>query len=74
MNEEVKGWTSSSKQQEYLPEITKTKEENCLEQTKRKVKRIAPEWDDFVLQEQLKSLMYLDRSLRRVPSQYKLSL
>ena len=61
MNEEVKGWTSSQKQQESPPEITKTKQEIRLEQMKRKVKRAALEWDYFVLQEQLKSFMYVDR-------------
>ena len=50
MNKEVSGWTSSSKQQEYPPEITKTKEEIRLENTKKKVKRAALKWDDFVLQ------------------------
>ena len=55
MNEEVKGWTSLSKQQESPPETTNTKEEIRLEQMKRKVKRGALEWDDFVLHEQLKS-------------------
>ena len=60
MNEEVKGWTSSSKQQESPPEITKTKEEIRLEQMKREVKRASLEWDDFVLQEKLKYLMYVD--------------
>ena len=30
---------------------------------KRKVKRAALEWDGFALQEQLKYLMYVDRSL-----------
>ena len=64
MNEEVKGWTSSSKQLEYPPEITKTKEEICVEQMKIKVKRVALEWGNFLLQEQLKSLVYIDRSLR----------
>ena len=34
MNEEVKGWTSSSKQKESPPEITDTKDEICLEQIK----------------------------------------
>ena len=34
---------------------------------KRKVKRAALEWDDFVLQEQFKSLIYVDRSLRGDP-------
>ena len=38
MNEEVKGWTSSSKQQEAIPEPTKTKEEISLEQMKINVK------------------------------------
>ena len=68
----MKGWTSSSKQQEYPPERTKTKEETRLEQTKRKLKRSALEWDDFMLQEQLKSFMYLDRSLRGDPNNYNL--
>ena len=57
MNEDVKGWISSSKKQESLPEITKTKETIRLEHMKRKVKIAALEWDDFVLQEQLKYLM-----------------
>ena len=64
MNEEVKGWTSSPTQQESPQEITKIKEEICLEQMKRKVKRASLEWDDLVLQEQLKSVMHVDRSLR----------
>ena len=38
---------------------------------KRKVKISAPKWDNFVLQEQLKSLMYVDRSLRRYPNKDK---
>ena len=36
INKEVKGWTSSSKRQEYPPERTNTKEETLLERTKRK--------------------------------------
>ena len=60
----MKGWTSSSNQQEYPPERTKTKEENRLERTKRKLKQAALEWDDLELQFQLKSFMYVDRSLR----------
>ena len=43
MNNEVKGWTSSFKKQETPPEITKTKEDICSEQIKRKVKRAAIE-------------------------------
>ena len=38
---------------------------------KIKLKIVALEWDDFVLQEQLKSLMYVDRSLRRDPMKDK---
>ena len=38
---------------------------------KRKVKRVALEWDDFVLQEQLKSLIYVDRSLSGDPMKDK---
>ena len=72
MNEEVKGWTSLSKQQEYPLEITNTKKDICLEQTKSKVKRASLEWDDLVLQEQLKYLMYVDRSLRGDPKKYNL--
>ena len=57
INEKVKGWKSSSKQQEYPPEIKNTKENTCLEMTTRKLKRSALEWDDFMLQYQLKSFM-----------------
>ena len=71
IKEEVKGWTSSSKQQEYPPEITKTKEETRLERTKRKLKRSALEWDDFMLQDQLKSFMYVERSLCGHPKKDK---
>ena len=38
LNEEVKELTSSFKKQEYPPDITQTKKDICLEQTKRKVK------------------------------------
>ena len=72
MNKEIKGWKYSSKQQESTPETTKTKEEIRLEQTKRNVKRASLEWDDFVLQEQFKSLMYVDRSLCGDPNKGKL--
>ena len=44
MNEEVKVCKSSSKQEEVLIEQTKIKEKICLEQMKRKVKRVALEW------------------------------
>ena len=72
MNKEVKGWKSSSKQQESTPETTKTKEEIRLEQMKRNVKRASLKWDNFVLQEEFKSLMYVDRSLCRDPKNDKL--
>ena len=67
MNKGVKVWTSSSKQQGAPTEITNTKEDICLEHIKIKVKRSALEWDDFMLQEQFKSLMYVDRSFRGDP-------
>ena len=38
---------------------------------KIKIKIVSIEWDNFVLQEQLKSLMYADRSLRGNPIKYK---
>ena len=55
----MKGCTYLSKQQETPPKQKNTKGE----QMKRKVKRASLEWDYFVLQEQLKFLMYADRSL-----------
>ena len=72
MNEEVKGWKSSPKQQEAPPVITNTKEDMFLEQMKIKVKIPALEWDYFVLQEQLKYLIYIDRALRGDPKKDKL--
>ena len=54
INEEVKRWTYSSKQQESSTEPTNTKEDINLEQMKRKVKRSDLEWDDLMIQEQLK--------------------
>ena len=61
INEEVKGWTSSSKQQEAPPESTKTKEGVRLEEMK-KGRKISSRMGWFFLQEELKSLMYVDRS------------
>ena len=52
------------KKQESPTEPTKNEEEIHLEQMKIKVKTAALEWDDFLLQENLKSLIYVDRSLR----------
>ena len=48
-----------------------SKEGICLEQTKIKVTRSALEWDDFVLQEQLKYLIYVDHSLCGDPKKDK---
>ena len=62
-NEKVRGWTSSSKNPERPPK-KKTKEENRLEKSKRKKERAALEWDDLDMQAELKSFMYMDRSLR----------
>ena len=72
LKEEVKGWISSLKQQESPPEPTNTKEEIRLEQMKIKVRRSALEWGDFMLQEQFKSLMYVDCSVRGDPKKDKL--
>ena len=63
-NREVRGWTSSSKNPERLTDTKKTKEENSLEKSKRKKERVALEWDDLDMQAELKSFMYIDRSLR----------
>ena len=71
-NKEVKGWKSSSKQQNFPPEPTKTKEGIRLEQMKIKVKITALEWDNSVLQEQFKSLIYVKHSLRGDPIKDKL--
>ena len=43
------------KNPECPPERTKTKEENCLEIIKRKLKQAALDWDDLDLQAELKS-------------------
>ena len=64
-NEEVRGWTSSSKNPELPPDNNKTKEENRREKAKRKKERAALEWDDLDMQAELKSFMYIDRSLRK---------
>ena len=60
----MKEWKSSSNQQKYPPERTKTKGENRLEREKIKLKQAALEWDSLDIQAQLKSFMYVDRSLR----------
>ena len=61
----MRGWTSSSKNPEQPPDNKKkTKEENRREKAKRKNERAALEWDDIDMQAELKSFMYIDRSLR----------
>ena len=60
----MRGWTSPSKNPECPPETTKTKEENRFEKFKRKLKQAALEWDDLDMQVELKSFMYVYRSLR----------
>ena len=52
-------WTSSSKNPEFSP--GKKKEENRLENSKRKLKQASLEWDDLDMQAGLKSFMYVDR-------------
>ena len=49
-NEEVRRWTYSSKNPERTPDNNKTKEENRLENSKRKKKRAALEWDNLSMQ------------------------
>ena len=61
----MRGWTSSSKNPERPPDNKKTKEENCQEKAKIKKERAALEWDDIDMQAELKSFMYIDRSLRK---------
>ena len=56
--------TSSSKNPECPPETTKTKEENRLENSKKKLKHAALEWDDLDMQAELKYFSYVDRSIR----------
>ena len=56
-NEEVRGWTYSSKNPERPPDNKKTKEENRLEKSKRKKELAALEWDDLDMQGELKSFM-----------------
>ena len=46
----MKGWTYSSKSTERTPDTIKTKEENRLEKSKRKLKQAALEWDDLDMQ------------------------
>ena len=48
------------------------KEKNRLENTKRKLKQAALEWDDLYIQAELKSFMYVYRSLRGDPRKDKL--
>ena len=49
------------KKLECPPEITKTKEENRLEKTKRKLKQATLDWVDLDIQAELKSFMYVGR-------------
>ena len=42
----------------------KMEEENRLENSKIKFQQAAVEWDDLDMQAELKSFMYVDRSLR----------
>ena len=50
--------------QNVLLKQKKTKEDNRLENSKRNLKQSALEWDDLYMQAELKSFMYVDRSLR----------
>ena len=70
-NEEVRVWTSSSKNHNVLLKNTDERGES-LENTKRKLKQAALEWDDLDIQAELKSFMYVDHSLRGDPRKEKL--
>ena len=59
----MRGWTSSSKNSERPPDTNETKEESCLETVKKK-EQAALEWYDLKMHAELKSFMYIDRSLR----------
>ena len=63
-NQEVRGWTYSSKNPERLPDHNKKRGESSRK-VKKKEKRAALEWDDIDMQAELKSFMYIDRSLRK---------
>ena len=62
----MRGWTSSSKNPERPPDNNKSKEENRQEKSKIKKERAALEWDDIDMQAELKSFMYIDRSLKKM--------
>jgi hypothetical protein len=70
LNEEVQGWGYTG------PKIQKAnakgKENARIQSIKRKMAMAAIEWDDFVLQEDWKSLIYVNRSLRGEPQDDKL--
>ena len=52
------------KNSEHPPDTKKRKEENPLEKSERKKEQSALEWDDLDIQAELKSFMYIYRSLR----------
>ena len=60
------------KKPECLPKRTKTKKENRLEKMKRELKQAVLEWGDLDIQAELKSFMYVDRSLIGDPRKDKL--
>ena len=63
---------TSSKQTRISSWKNKDKRGDLFRTDKNKVKISALEWDDFVLQAQLKSFMYVDHSLRGDTKKYKL--
>ena len=68
----MKRWIPSSKHQEATTGPTNTKEEISLEEMKQRVEKVALEWDDFVIQTQLKYVMYVYHSLCSDPRKDKL--
>ena len=52
------------KNPERPPDNKKTKELNCLENPKRKLKQATLEWDDLDMQAELKYFLYVNHSIR----------
>ena len=72
MKKEGKGWTYSLKKTRISFKNNKEHRGDSFRKDEKKIKIAALEWDGFVLQEQLKSLMYFDCSIRGDPMKEKL--
>ena len=65
--EEVKQWTKNPRIPDIPEPPQKSKEEIRLEKLVKKAKEGEKEWNDFVMQEEMSEMMYVDRSLRGDP-------